>query len=72
MQIIMSKSNTELLQDILKSVNTLHKRINNVNINLENLKQDVDIIKKNIIDVNVRLPERKTGFFRDYWENKKE
>ena len=68
----MSKSNTELLQDILKSVNTLHKRINNVNINLENLKQDVDIIKKNIIDVNVRLPERKTGFFRDYWENKKE
>ena len=68
----MSKSNTELLQDILKSVNTLHKRINNVNINLENLKQDVDIIKKNTIDINVRLPERKTGFFRDYWENKKE
>lgn len=68
----MSKSNTELLQDILKSVNTLHKRINNVNINLENLKQDVDIIKKNTIDINIRLPERKTGFFRDYWENKKE
>ena len=68
----MSKTNTELLQDILKSVNTLHKRINNVNINLENLKQDVDIIKKNTIDINVRLPERKSGWLRDYWENKKE
>ena len=68
----MSKSNIELLQDILKSVNTLHKRINNVNINLENLKNDVDIIKKNTIDINVRLPERKTGWFRDYWDNNKE
>ena len=68
----MSKSNTELLQDILKSVNTLHKRINNVNINLENLKNDVDIIKKNTIDINFRLPERKTGWFRDYWDNNKE
>ena len=55
----MSKSNTELLQDILKSVNTMHKRINNVNIDLQNLKNDVDIIKKNTIDINVRLPERK-------------
>lgn len=68
----MSKTNTELLQDILKSVNTLHKRINNVNIDLQNLKNDIDIIKKNIIDVNVRLPERKTGWFRDYWDNNKE
>lgn len=68
----MSKSNTELLEDILKSVNTLHKRINTVNINLENLKNDVDIIKKNIIDVNVRLPERKSGWFRDYWDNNKD
>lgn len=68
----MSKSNTELLQDILKSVNTLHKRINNVNIDLQNLKNDIDIIKKNIIDVNVRLPERKSGWFRDYWDNNKE
>ena len=68
----MSKSNTELLQDIFKSVNTLHKRINNVNINLENLKNDVDIIKKNTIDINIRLPERKTGWFRDYWDNNKE
>ena len=68
----MSKTNTELLQDILKSVNTLHKRINNVNIDLQNLKNDIDIIKKNIIDVNIRLPERKTGWFRDYWDNNKE
>jgi len=68
----MSKSNTELLQDILKSVNTLHKRINNVNINLENLKNDVDIIKKNTIDINVRLPVRKSGYLYDYWDKKKE
>ena len=63
----MSKSNTELLQDILKSVNTLHKRINNVNIDLQNFKEDIDIIKKNIIDVNVRLPVRKSGYLYDYW-----
>ena len=68
----MSKSNTELLQDILKSVNTLHKRINNLNINLENLKNDVDIIKKNTIDINVRLPVRKSGYLYDYWDKKKE
>ena len=67
----MSKTNTDLLHDILKNINSLHKRINNVNIHLENLKNDVDIIKKNIIDVNVRLPERKSGWFRDYWENNK-
>ena len=68
----MSKSNTELLQDILKSVNTMHKRINNVNIDLQNLKNDVDIIKKNTIDINVRLPVRKSGYLYDYWDKKKE
>lgn len=58
----MSKTNAELLQDILKSVQSLHKRMDTFENNLNNFKDDLNIIKRNVIDINYRLPERKEGY----------
>ena len=56
------KTNVELLQDILKSVHALHKRMDTFENNLNNLKDDVKTTKTNVLDLNYRLPERKEGF----------
>ena len=56
------KPNSELLQDILKSVHAIHKRMDTFENNLNNLKDDIKTIKSNVIDLNYRLPERKEGF----------
>ena len=56
------KTNAELLQDILKSVHSIHKRMDTFEKNLNNLKEDIKTTKTNIIDLNYRLPERKDGY----------
>tara|TARA_R110000822_G_scaffold35475_2_gene99988 strand:+ start:2515 stop:2709 length:195 start_codon:yes stop_codon:yes gene_type:complete len=61
----MPKTNTELILDLQKSINALSSKVDNLNINIE-------IIKKNVIDTNNRLPERKQGYIWGGWWEKKE
>ena len=59
---LVPKTNVELLHDILKSVQSLHKRMDIFQNNLNNLKEDLNITKRNVLDLNYRIPERKEGF----------
>jgi hypothetical protein len=56
------KTNVELLNDILKSVHALHKRMDIFQNNLNNFKEDLNITKRNVLDINYRLPERQDGY----------
>ena len=56
------KPNAELLQDILKSLHSLHKRMDIFNNNLNEVKDEIKTIKRNVIDINCRLPERREGY----------
>ena len=61
----MSKTNNDLLLEIQKSIHSLHKRIDKLE------KLDIHT-NKEIIDLNSRLPERKSGYlFGEVWEKKK-
>ena len=60
----MPKTNQDLLLDILKSLSSLHRKNDFI---IENM----DIIKKQILDLNYRMPERKSGWIRDYWDTSK-
>ena len=60
---LVTKTNTQLLNDILKAVHSLHRRMDSFNKDLLNVEDKVNIIKHNITDLNYRMPERKDGFF---------
>ena len=60
-----AERNNDLLLEIQKSIHSLHKRIDK----LEKLNNHID---SEVIDLNTRLPERKSGYlFGEVWEKKK-
>jgi hypothetical protein len=61
--LVVQKTNAQLLNDILKAVHSLHRRMDLYNKDLMNVEEKVNIIKHNVIDLNYRLPERENGFF---------
>jgi uncharacterized protein YlxW (UPF0749 family) len=58
-----SKTNTELLVEISKSLSSLHKKQDTLIKNLDNLQ-------KELTDFKNTMPTRKSGWFNDYWEMK--
>ena len=58
------KTNSELLMDINKSLMSIHKK-------QDNILQKIDILDKQFIEFKNKMPERKSGWFNDYWEIKK-
>ena len=58
------KTNSDLLIEITKSLSSIHKKQDNILKNIENLE-----IRFN--DFQNKMPERKSGWFNDYWEMKK-
>ncbi len=49
------------LNNLIKSVGEMKK------LNLE-MKDEMKELKLLILDVHHKIPERKSGWFRDYWE----
>ena len=58
------KTNQELLLLINKSLSSLHKRQDDLCKRLENLQKDLSEFRE-------QMPVRKSGWFNDYWEIKK-
>ena len=65
------KNNQELLLDIIKSLASIHKKQEQILKRLDICDENIVIIKKQVLDLNYRMPERKDGWFRSYWEIKK-
>ena len=58
------KTNSELLIEITKSMSSIHKKQDIIFKNIENLE-------KTFNNFQSKMPERKSGWFNDYWEIKK-
>ena len=60
---LVTKTNTQLLNDILKAVHSLHRRMDLFNKDLLNVEDKVNIIKHNITDLNYRCLKERMDFF---------
>jgi len=58
------KTNSELLIEITKSLSSIHKKQDNILTNITNLETQFNEFQN-------KMPERKSGWFNDYWEIKK-
>ena len=58
------KTNEELLLEIQKSIHSLHRR-------QDDLIKRLDALSSELTEFKNSMPTRKTGWFNDYWEIKK-
>jgi len=65
-----TKNNNELLLDLRGELYNIKNIVNDINKRNRLLATELINCKNEIKFLNARLPERKTGWFRDYWEIK--
>jgi len=65
-----TKNNNELLLDLRGELYNIKNIVNDINKRNKLLQVELINCKTEIKNLNARLPERRTGWFRDYWEVK--
>ena len=65
-----TKNNNELLLDLRGELHNVKNIVHDINKRNKLLQIELINCKNEIRSLNARLPERKIGWFRDYWEIK--
>jgi hypothetical protein len=65
-----TKNNNELLLDLRGELYNIKNIVNDINKRNKLLQIELINCKNEIRTLNARMPERRIGWFRDYWEIK--
>jgi len=65
-----TKNNNELLLEIKGELHNVKNIVQDINKRNRLLQIELTNCKNEIRNLNIRIPERRTGWFRDYWEIK--
>jgi hypothetical protein len=65
-----TKNNNELLLEIKGELHNVKNIVNDLNKRNKLLQVELINCKNEIRSLNARMPERKSGWFRDFWEIK--
>tara|TARA_Y100000593_G_C4291962_1_gene328699 strand:- start:166 stop:405 length:240 start_codon:yes stop_codon:yes gene_type:complete len=65
----MDKQKKPLINEVNKKVHCMHLRLDGIVKRLDNIDEDIAIIKKHVIETNYKVPERKAGWFYDTWSS---
>ena len=67
----MNKEPKPIIQQINQKCFSMHTRMDEVLTKLDKLNEEINILKKHVLDLNYRMPERKQGWLGGYWDNDK-